>query len=339
VTVLQATPATWRLLLDHGWTGGLRVALCGGETVPRTLADELLARADSVWNVYGPTETTVWSTAHRITAGEGRVPVGRPWRNTSVYVLDGNGRPVPQGVPGEVWIGGDGVASGYWQRDALTRERFLPDPYTASSSARMYRTGDIGRWRADGSLDHLGRGDAQVKVHGFRIELGEVEAALEALPEVQQAAADARGEGSDRRLLAWVTVADGVVPPPTSSELRRALRQVLPPHLVPALIVVVPEIPLTLNGKVDRRALADPLSVGTETATVWEPPEGPIETAIAEEWQRLLGVPRVSRHDNFFELGGHSLLSLQSIAAIERRTGRRLDPRRFFYSTLAQLAG
>ncbi len=338
ITVMQATPATWRLLVDDGWSGGLRLAICGGEAFPRTLADELLARCGNVWNMYGPTETTIWSTAQAVGHGTGRVPVGRPYRNTSVYVLDSRQRPVPQGVPGEIWIGGDGVAVGYWQRDALTGERFVADPFADAPGARMYRTGDLGRWRADGTLDHLGRLDLQVKVHGYRIELGEVEAALESLPDIRQAAVDARGEDADRRLIGWVTLAEGVTDPPTSSEVRRALRDRLPAHMVPALIVTVASMPLTLNGKVDRRQLPDPMQQAAVGGAEYEPPRGEVETVIAEEWQRLLGVTRIGRHDNFFELGGHSLLSLQSVAAIERRLGRRLDPRRFFFSTLAQLA-
>jgi acyl-coenzyme A synthetase/AMP-(fatty) acid ligase len=253
-------------------------------------------------------------------------------------VLDAQRRPVPQGVPGEIWIGGDGVALGYWQREELTASRFVTDPFADEPVARMYRTGDLGRWRADGTLDHLGRLDLQVKVHGYRIELGEVEAALESLPDIRQAAVDARGEDADRRLIGWVTLAEGVTDPPTSSELRRALRDRLPAHMVPALIVTVASMPLTLNGKVDRRQLPDPMQQAAVGGAEYEPPRGEVETVIAEEWQRLLGVTRIGRHDNFFELGGHSLLSLQSVAAIERRLGRRLDPRRFFFSTLAQLA-
>lgn len=338
ITVLQATPATWRLLLDDGWNGRVRLALCGGEAFPLQLVDSLCDRASEVWNLYGPTETTVWSTAHRAERGGARVPVGRPILNTRVYVLDQHRQPVPQGVPGEVWIGGDGVALGYWNREELTRERFVSDPFAGDMDARMYRSGDLGRWRADGTLEHLGRVDLQVKVNGYRIELGEVEAALEAIPEVRQAAVDARGEIGDRRLMAWVRFHEGIDDPPTPSDLRRTLRESLPAFMVPAMIIALDEMPLTLNGKVDRRRLPDPLEEARTARAGYAAPVGDLEAVIAEEWCRLLEVDRVSRHDNFFELGGHSLLSLQAVAAIERRADRQIDPRRFFFLTLAQLA-
>jgi amino acid adenylation domain-containing protein len=338
VTVLQATPATWRLLLDDGWQGSLRLALCGGEAFPPLMVAPLRERAQDVWNLYGPTETTVWSAAHRLTDEGARVPVGQPLLNTQIYVLDARQQPVPQGVAGDVWIGGAGVALGYWNRGDMTRERFVHDPFTGAASARMYRTGDRGRWRADGALEHLGRADTQVKVNGYRIELGEIEAALEAIPEVRQAAADARGLIGDRRLMAWVRFHDGSDAPPTPSELRRTLRRSLPAFMVPAMIIALDELPLTLNGKLDRRALPDPLEQRRDARAAYAPPTGDLETVIAEEWCRLLAVDRVSRHDNFFELGGHSLLSLRAVAAIARRADRQIDPRRFFFSTLAQLA-
>ena len=338
VTVMQATPATWRLLLDDGWPGRLRVALAGGEDLPRGVADGLLDRCDTLWNMYGPTETTVWSTAHRVVDREGPIPIGRPILNTNVYVLDDQRRPVPQGMPGEVWIGGAGVALGYWNRLELTDARFVHDPFSDVPGARMYRTGDVGRWRADGTLAFLGRVDTQVKVHGHRIELAEVERVLESLPGIRQATVDARGEVADRRLIGWVLFDDDLDDPPTSSELRRELRTRLPAFMVPAILVPVTEMPLTLNGKVDRRRLPDPTRTAATDRTEFAPPQGPMEEAIAAEWRRLLDLEQVGRHDNFFELGGYSLLSLQAVAAVEQRTGRRIDPRRFFFSTLAQLA-
>jgi acyl-CoA synthetase (AMP-forming)/AMP-acid ligase II len=338
VTVMQATPATWRLLLDDGWPGRLRVALAGGEDLPRAVADGLLDRCDTLWNMYGPTETTVWSTAHRVVEREGPVPIGRPILNTNVYVLDDQRRPVPQGMPGEVWIGGAGVALGYWNRLELTDARFVHDPFSDVPGARMYRTGDVGRWRADGTLAFLGRVDTQVKVHGHRIELAEVERVLESLPGIRQATVDARGEVADRRLIGWVLFDDDLDDPPTSSELRRELRTRLPAFMVPAILVPVTEMPLTLNGKVDRRRLPDPTRTAAADRTEFAPPQGAMEEAIALEWRRLLDLEQVGRHDNFFELGGYSLLSLQAVAAVEQRTGRRIDPRRFFFSTLAQLA-
>lgn len=338
VTVMQATPATWRLLLDDGWSGGLRLALSGGETLPRSVANGLLDRCGAVFNMYGPTETTIWSTARRVGRRIANVPIGRPLLNTAAYVLDERLRPVPQGMPGEIHIGGAGVSAGYWNRPELTALRFVPDPFAGTPGARMYRTGDIGRWRADGELVFLGRRDAQVKVHGHRIELTEVESVLESLPGIRQAAVDARGDDADRRLIGWVLHEDGLEDPPTASELRRELRHRLPAFMVPAILVPVSEMPLTLNGKVDRRRLPDPTRAVAADRVSFAHPVGVMEEAIATEWRRLLTVEQVGRHDNFFELGGYSLLSLQAVAAIEKRTGRRIDPRRFFFSTLAQLA-
>lgn len=338
VTVMQATPATWRLLLDDRWNGKLRIALSGGEDLPRAVAEGLRDRCETLWNMYGPTETTVWSTARRVTQHPGSVAIGAPILNTSVYVLDKQRRPVPQGMPGEIWIGGAGVAIGYWNRPELTAARFHPDPFCELIGARMYRTGDLGRWRADGALMFLGRTDTQVKVHGHRIELREVEMVLESIPGIRQAAVDARGEVADRRLIGWVVFEEGMEDPPTSSELRRELRNRLPAFMVPAILVPVQEMPLTLNGKVDPRRLPDPTRTAASDRTQFAPPHGSMEEAIATEWRRLLGVEQVGRHDNFFELGGYSLLSLQAVAAVEQRTGRRIDPRRFFFSTLAQLA-
>jgi amino acid adenylation domain-containing protein len=338
VTVMQATPATWRLLLDDGWKGGLRIALSGGEALPRAVANGLQDHCGTLYNMYGPTETTIWSTARYVTKRVDVVPIGRPLLNTAVYVLDRERRPVPQGVPGEIWIGGAGVATGYVGRPELTASRFVPDPFDPSPRARMYRTGDMGRWLPDGALVFLGRTDAQVKVHGYRIELAEVEAVLESLPGIREAAVDARGDDADRRLIGWVLHDESVEDPPTVSELRRELRHRLPAYMVPAILVPVTSMPRTANGKLDRRQLRDPTRVAVADRTEFARPIGAMEEAIATEWRRLLSVEQVGRHDNFFELGGYSLLSLQAVAAIEQRTGRRIDPRRFFFSTLAQLA-
>jgi amino acid adenylation domain-containing protein len=334
-TTMQATPATWRMLLDAGWSGRLRRILCGGETLSRELAEALLSRAPEVWNLYGPTETTIWSTLERVIRGTGPLPIGRPIANTRIYVLDPHGQSVPKGVAGEIWISGAGVARGYRNRPDLTAAQFTPNPFAPGE--RRYRTGDLGRWRHDGRLEHLGRVDFQLKIHGFRIEVGEVEAALEALPGIRQAAVVAHGEAEDRRLVAYVVVAPGAAP--TTTEIRRALRQTLPAYMVPGLVVSLDAFPLTPNGKVDRRALPDPLvASATRGPQAYQPPVGPVEEAIAAVWQGLLTLDRVSRHDNFFELGGHSLLSIRAVAAIETELGHRIDPRVFYFQSLAQIA-
>jgi thioesterase domain-containing protein len=323
-TIMQATPATWRLLLEAGWSGrpGFR-ALCGGEPLARELADALLARTAELWNLYGPTETTVWSTLARVEAGGGPVPVGRPIANTQVYVLDRGGHPLPCGVSGEIWIGGAGVAEGYHEQPALTAERFRTDPFY--EGGRMYRTGDLGCWRAGGVLEHLGRIDHQVKVRGFRIELGEIESVLAAHPAVRQAVVVAREETpGDVRLVGYL------VPEPDRElipgDIRRHLRSKLPEYMVPPVIMALEAMPLTPNGKIDRRALPPPngkpsLLDGLAGEGERIPPRDALEAQLAVIWEAVLNVPVGSVRDSFFDLGGHSLLATRLFARIEKATG------------------
>ena len=304
-TVMQATPVTWQMLLEAGWQGSEHLTiLCGGEAFPRNLADRLLDKGSALWNLYGPTETTIWSTVSTEGPGEdGTGPLRRALGNTRVYVLDGWLEPAPVGVPGELYIGGAGVARGYLNRPDLTAERFVPDPFGPDPGARLYRTGDRVRWRADGQLEYLGRLDHQVKVRGFRIELGEVEEALLRHPGVRQAAVVARGDGqSTQRLVAYLTAHEQ--PGPSAAQLRGFLGQRLPEHMVPAAFVVLAELPLTPNGKVDRRALPVPDYASTQME--YTPPATPAEDVLAGLWAEVLGLERVGVHDNFFELGGHS---------------------------------
>ncbi|TFV26703.1 amino acid adenylation domain-containing protein, partial [Bradyrhizobium frederickii] len=250
VSVIQATPSTWRMLLDHdgpALPASCRV-LCGGEALPPDLARRLVAQAGEVWNLYGPTETTVWSARHRLDAMDDRPLLGRPIGNTTLYVLDGDLNLAPIGVAGELYIGGSGLARGYWRRGGLTAERFIPDPF-GPPGARLYRTGDVARWRSDGVLDYVGRADYQVKIRGFRIELGEIEARLQAQPGVRAAVVVAREAGAGRQLVGYVSgeALDGAA-------LKTALSSVLPDYMVPARIVVLERLPLTPNGKIDRKA-------------------------------------------------------------------------------------
>jgi len=333
-TVMQATPSTWQMLFDAGWTGSPDLkALCGGETLTVDLARRLASVVGELWNMYGPTETTIWSTCGRVTAGEPRVTIGVPIANTRVYVLDPELQLVPVGVPGELLIGGAGVATGYHARPELTAERFVMDPIRGDGL--VYRTGDLVRWLPDGRLEHLGRNDRQIKLNGFRIEPGEIEAAVERLPQVRRVAVVTRGEQENKRLVAYV-VLDGDRRL-TSTELRRELSQTLPSYMIPALVVPLAELPLTANGKVDYNALLNPLERKT-AARNHEPPVGDVETAIAAVWSKLLGDVPVGRHDNFFELGGHSLLSIRAVSAIESELGCRVDPRLFFFQTLHQIS-
>ncbi len=338
-TVMQATPATFRLLIEAGWNGGSGFkALVGGEALPREVAEELTKRAGSVWNMYGPTETTVWSTCWKVeNPGIGSILIGTPIGNTQTHVLDPQMQPVPIGVAGELWIGGDGVTLGYLNREDLTRERFVEDPFRHVAGARLYRTGDLARFRPDGNLEALGRTDFQVKVRGYRIELGEIESLLARHEGIAQAAVVARpGPGGENRLVAYVVGKAGAAPP--SAELRKRLRRELPDYMIPSAFVALDELPLTPNGKVDRRALPDPEDLVGQPAVARIPPRTPTEVLLAEVWRELLGVSQVAVHDNFFDLGGHSLLTMRAIAGVEKRIGKRLNPREYIFQTLEQIA-
>ncbi|HEU0301738.1 MAG TPA: MupA/Atu3671 family FMN-dependent luciferase-like monooxygenase, partial [Longimicrobium sp.] len=314
VTHLQCTPSLAGVLADDADArealGGLRRLLVGGEALPSDLARRLAsAVGGSVHNMYGPTEATVWAATHRVKDEEGPVPIGRPLANARAYVADRALRPAPTGVPGELLLGGPGVARGYLGRPGLTAERFVPDPFSGDPGARLYRTGDLARRRTDGRLEFLGRLDHQVKLRGHRIELGEVEAALRAHPAVRDAVAAARGEGAASRLVAFYVPAAGV-PAPDEGALRAALQDALPEYMVPAAFVALEALPLTPNGKIDRKAL--PADDRPRPKSEFRPPESGMERAVAEVWREVLRVERVGVDDNFFELGGTSLLVVQA---------------------------
>ena len=338
VKMMQATPTTWRLLLEDGWAGKRDLkALCGGEAMPLDLPQALLERVEALWNLYGPTETTVWSTAHRVSSadfGAARIPIGKPIANTRAYVLEPSGVVAPVGAPGELVIAGEGVALGYRNLEELTSERFVKMEI-AGRKERVYRTGDRARWRSDGGLDFLGRSDGQVKVRGFRIELGEVEAALVSHPDIRQAYV-AVSEGAGGTIVAYIVYEDAGAP--TTSELRRHLRGRLPDYMLPSIFVGIESVPLSPHGKVDRRRLPDPFSYGRRANSNHEPLKPGMEQTIAEIWREYLKTNSVGPDDNFYELGGHSLLSLRVAAAVERRTGWRMDPRAMFFQTLREIA-
>jgi surfactin family lipopeptide synthetase A len=320
VTVMQATPTTWRMLVDSGWTGrpGLR-ALCGGEALPPALAEALLARDVELWNLYGPTETTIWSTVTRIEAGDA-VSIGRPIANTSVYVLDPQHQPVPVGVFGELYIGGDGLAQGYLRRPELTAERFIAHPF--ADRGRLYKTGDRVRYRADGALEYHGRLDFQVKVRGFRIELGEIEAALARNPSVRAAVAAAHERSSGESELVGYVVAAGSRG--SSAQLRRELAETLPGYMVPTSIVWLDALPLTPNGKVDRKALPDPKALPEERETPYVAPRTRTERELVRIWERVLETKPIGVADDFFELGVTSVVAARLFARIQRRFGPSL---------------
>ncbi|AMA57435.1 non-ribosomal peptide synthetase [Bradyrhizobium sp. CCGE-LA001] len=323
VSLIQATPSTWRMLLDHegrSLPASCRV-LCGGEALPPDLARRLVAQAGEVWNLYGPTETTVWSARHRLDAMDDRPLLGGPIGNTTLYFLDGDLNLAPVGVAGELYIGGAGLARGYWRRGGLTAERFIPDPF-GPPGARLYRTGDVVRWRFEGVLDYVGRADHQVKIRGFRIELGEIEARLQAQQGVRAAVVVAREAGAGRQLVGYVSgeALDGAA-------LKVALSSALPDYMVPARIVVLERLPLTPNGKIDRKALPAPDQLAASVEHV--APRTPTEAALAAIWADLLRQANIGVTDNFFELGGDSIISLQMVSRA-RREGVLIEPRDVF---------
>ncbi|MPZ39503.1 MAG: amino acid adenylation domain-containing protein [Rhizobiales bacterium] len=336
VSLIQATPASWRMLLDHApqhdqplLPGGCRV-LCGGEALPQDLARRLIAVAGELWNVYGPTETTIWSARHRLDAGDDRPLLGGPIGATSLHVLDQDLNPVPLGVVGELYIGGAGLARGYFNRPGLTAERFVPDPFGNEGGARLYRTGDLTRWRTDGVLEYIGRADEQVKIRGFRIEPGEIEARLMEQAGVRSAVVVAREAASGKQLVGYVT-GEGDL---NGAALLAALSTTLPDYMVPSRIMVLAALPLTPNGKIDRRALPDPQ--GTATAHV--PPRTETEAALATIWADLLGQKAISVTDNFFELGGDSLIAIQVANRIKRDFGYELALRELFKTPTIEAA-
>ena len=337
-TIMQATPTTWRLLIEAGWQGSPNLKiLCGGETLPPGLAKDLTARSNFVWNVYGPTETTIWSSIYRVTGDEhGAISIGRPVANTSILILDKQGNLVPPNVTGEIYIGGHGLARGYLNRPELTAERFVTNWLAPELSPRLYRTGDLGRFRSDGEIEYLGRVDNQVKLRGLRIELGEIESVLAAHEDVAEAVVMLSGEGEQQKLAAYLVMKDEAALAP--GELRRYLRTKLPEHMVPAIYWQIDAMPQLPSGKVNRSALAGygkPL-VDREELTA---PRNEVEAKLAEIWQELLQVEQVGIEQNFFELGGHSLLVLQVTARIRRIFEVELAVRSVFEApTIAGLA-
>ncbi len=350
ITLMQATPVTWFLLLQSGWRGepGLKI-LCGGEALTRELARRLTATGCEVWNLYGPTETTIWSTVDRV-GREDRLSIGRPIANTQIHVLDETGQPVPPGVPAELCIGGAGLARGYLRREELTAERFINS--SRHGGARLYRTGDLVRRLSDGRIEWLGRLDAQVKLRGFRIELGEIETVLEQQAGVEKAVVIVRRDAAyEEQLVAYLTAKSPA--DLRSSTLRRELQGHLPDYMVPAAFVVIEEFPLTANRKVDRKALLAPeydprnrsrsgQMDGKAAVDENENALGPanhIESVMAEIWREVLGVETVNLNDNFFELGGNSLSAMRFISRLRSELGMEIPLRCIFISpTISSLA-
>lgn len=340
ITVLQATPSRWHLLIEGGWTGtpGLK-ALVGGEPLTHALAGQLAVRCAEVWNLYGPTETTVWSTCWRVPAAPGpTISLGHPFDNTSIVVLDARGQPCPIGVPGEICIGGLGVALGYHRQPELTASRFLDSPDAKwPENRRLYRTGDRGRWRTDGALEHMGRLDDQVKLRGFRVELGEIEANLLTHPSVARAVVSMRHAApGDPVLVAHVVPVDTM---PSRDDFRRHLSRTLPEHMIPGWFVEISSVPLLPNGKTDRRALPWTADRISDTGAPREGPRSPLEHLVWQAWKGALKNDTFGIHDNFFDLGGHSIQAVGVVTRIERTLGRPCALRLLFeHPTVAALA-
>jgi amino acid adenylation domain-containing protein/non-ribosomal peptide synthase protein (TIGR01720 family) len=341
-SVMQATPVTWELLLEAGWCNDRGVkALCGGEALPRGLATKLLEGAGPVWNLYGPTETTIWSTAQQVRNKTGILSIGQPINNTQIYITDKNLRPAPAGVPGELYIGGDGVGRGYLGRADTTAERFVPNPFCSRYGERLYRTGDLTRRLPDGQIEFLGRLDHQVKVRGHRVELGEIEHALSQHARVRQSVVVAREDApGKKRIVAYYVAAGGEggngAAAPGADELREYLRERLPDYMAPGAFVSLAEFPLTPSGKIDRQALPEP--GGRESVVENEEPRTELEAILAEVWREALEVEHVGMRDNFFELGGDSILSMRVVGRARAR-GVELSPAEMFrHQSVAALA-
>lgn len=319
ITLMQATPVTWRMLMEVGWTGNPHLKmLCGGEAMSSELAKQLLARGGSLWNMYGPTETTVWSSVCQIQPEAMPITIGTPIANTQLEVLDTQYQPMPIGVPGELYIGGAGLARGYLNRPDLTMDRFI----ITAEGDRLYKTGDLARWLPTGQVECLGRTDYQVKVRGFRIELGEIEAALGQHPAVQQCAViDREDTPGDKRLVAYIVTP--VTDTPTALDLRQFLRQTLPEYMLPSAFVTMPTLPLTPNGKVNRRALPEPERTNVPPPGDYIAPRSPLEQQLSEIWAAVLQLEQVGIYDNFFDLGGQSILAIRLSTQIEKKVGQR----------------
>lgn len=319
-TFMQPTPVTWRLLLAAGWQGSPQLKMIStGEALPRDLANQLLPKGACLWNLYGPTETTIWSTGYKVTTGNKAIGIGCPLANTQIYILDSHLQPVPIGISGELYIGGEGLARGYLNRPDLTAERFISNPFSPNPKSRLYKTGDLARYLPDGHIEYLGRIDYQVKLRGFRIELGEIETALLQHPVVKEAVVIIREDTpNENSLVGYIVAETGEDSLQVILQLRRFLKQQLPDFIVPTIFMALEAMPLTPNGKVDRKALPEPDASRPELEANYVAPRTPIEQEIADIWTQVLNLKRVGIYDNFFELGGYSLLAIQVVSRVRQ---------------------
>jgi acyl carrier protein len=346
-SLVKITPAHLDLLAeqlrDTEIEGRARALVIGGEELsPKGLRSwQERAAGTRLINEYGPTETVVGCSVYEVKKEDslrGAVPIGRPIANTQMYVLDSELEPAPIGITGEIYISGAGLARGYAKRPELTAEKFIPSPFGGKGGERLYRTGDLGKYLSDGNIEFAGRTDDQVKVRGYRIELGEIEAILRESPEVIEAAVVIR-EGKDRekRLIAYLVIRNETVL--DQAELRGFLRERLPDYMAPSAFVVLERLPLTLNGKIDRKNLPDPQNVNSPVSATYVAPQTELEQAIAAVWQELLQVNQVGIHDNFFDLGAHSLMMVQASSKLQDLLQRETPVLKLFqYPTISALA-
>ena len=329
-SILQATPSFWKILIDNGWKGNAHIKiLSGGEYLPPELAKELIHLGGALFNLYGPTETTIWSTINEIKEEEDISGIGKPIANTAIYILDKDMNACTIGVPGEIYIGGHGVAKGYWKNEALTAERFLDSPF--KSGERIYKTGDLGRWRADGSIMYLGRADQQLKVRGYRIEPAEIELILKGYADIREAVVTTVLDDAGYKTLVAYLLTESEV---NASDLRLNLSRQLPAYMVPTYFVKVDAIPLTTSGKINYKKLPDPVKVFLKgRQTNHQEPSGEIETGLAAIWEEVLRTDAPGIHDNFFEMGGHSIKATQLVSRIYHRFKVKVDLKSIFLST------
>ncbi|QEC74513.1 non-ribosomal peptide synthetase [Mucilaginibacter ginsenosidivorax] len=343
ISVMQATPYTWRVMLEAGWEQKLPLKiLCGGEALPKDLINKLNARSLELWNMYGPTETTVWSTV-KLILNDTDITIGKPIDNTQVYILDEKLNNYTDGTIGEIYIGGDGVAKGYLNRPELTAERFVDDIFSNVEGSKMYRTGDLGKIREDGEIICLGRIDHQVKVRGYRIELEEIEQNLLKQNNVKQAVVIAREDiPGNPRLVAYIIVNEPIAEPDLKAQFeawQQGLLAVLPEYMVPDDFVLMDVIPITPNGKIDRKALPKPDYSNIQRTGEFIAPRTANEKLVAEIWQEMMEIKSISIADNFFELGGRSLVAVKIMARIEKETSKRLPLATLFeHATIEKLA-
>jgi amino acid adenylation domain-containing protein len=343
ITFMQATPSTWRMMLDAGWQGSPSLkALCGGEALPKELSDSLVDKTMELWNMYGPTETTIWSTIKHISNKSDPITIGKPIQNTRIYILNEVQELVAPGTTGEIFIGGNGVAAGYLNQPALSAERFIKDPFSVIPGTRLYKTGDLGKFTENGEILYLGRIDQQVKIRGHRIELGEIETLIAGLKNIKQTVVLAREDKpGDIRLVAYVVLTNNepYIDTSVTNHWKKLMKLQLPDYMIPGDFVVLQEFPLTPNHKIDKKALPKPQSRVMIPGLVDDLPLDRSERIISDIWSSILDLENIGTKDDFFELGGHSLLAAKVMTAIEKETGKRLPLATLFEnSTIEKLA-